>query len=93
MGAKKSVPVDPKEEAKKNARIISRAIRQIERETKKLEADDKKTLAEIKKLAQQNQHVSILSFIYIFLQGPAKVLSKQLVRSRAQVNQQYAMKS
>ena len=54
MGAKKSVPIDPKEEAKKNARIISKAIRQIERETKKLEADDKKTLADIKKLAEKN---------------------------------------
>ena len=54
MGAKKSVPIDPKEEAKMNARIISRAIRRIERETKKLEADDKKTLADIKKLAEKN---------------------------------------
>ena len=34
MGAKKSVPIDPKEEAKKNSRIISRAVRQIEKEIK-----------------------------------------------------------
>ena len=67
MGAKKSVPIDPKEEAKKNARIISKAIRQLDRETKKLESDDKKTLAEIKKLAQQNQHVSKNSLPDIFL--------------------------
>ena len=67
MGAKKSVPIDPKEEAKKNARIISKAIRQLDRETKKLESDDKKTLAEIKKLAQQNQHVSKNSLSDIFL--------------------------
>ena len=59
MGAKKSVPIDPKEEAKKNKRIISKAIRQIERETKQLEAADKKTLADIKKMAEKNQHVSI----------------------------------
>ena len=59
MGAKKSVPIDPAEEAKKNSRIIKRAIRQIERETKKLEADDKKTLTQIKALAEKNQHVSI----------------------------------
>ena len=54
MGAKKSVPIDPKEEAKKNKRIISKAIRQIERETKQLEAADKKTLADIKKMAEKN---------------------------------------
>ena len=50
--------LDPKEEAKKNKRTISRAIRQIERERTKLQAQEVKTLAEIKKLAQKNMHVS-----------------------------------
>ena len=38
-------------------------------------------LAEIKKLAKNNQH------------GPAKILSKDLVRMRNQVNQYYSMTS
>ena len=62
--------VDPKEQAKENKRVITRAIRNIERENKKLQGQEAKTLKEIKTLAQKNQH------------GPAKLMSKDLVRSR-----------
>ena len=59
--------------------MISKAIRTIEREQKKLIAQEGKLLKEIKALAVKNQH------------GPAKILSKDLVRTRAQVNQYYNM--
>ena len=70
---------DPKEVAKENQRMLKRAIRTIEREQKKLQNGEAKLLKEIKALAQKNQH------------GPAKILSKDLVRQRAQVNQYYTM--
>ena len=73
--------IDPKEQAKQNKRTITRAIRQIERERNKLQAQEAKTLKEIKNLAMKNQH------------GPAKIMSKDLVRSRAQVNMYYTMAS
>jgi len=70
---------DPKEVAKENQRMLKRAIRTIEREQKKLQNGEAKLLKEIKALAQKNQH------------GPARILSKDLVRQRAQVNQYYTM--
>lgn len=57
MGAKES-KIDPAEEAKKQGKVINKAIRQIERELKKSEADQKKTLKLIKDMATKNQHVS-----------------------------------
>jgi len=46
-----------------------------------LQAQEKKLLADIKVLATKNQH------------GPAKILSKDLVRARKQVDQYYVMSS
>ena len=62
---------DPKELARENKRTISRAIRQIERERTKLQNQEAKTLKQIKDLAIKNQH------------GPAKLMSKDLVRARS----------
>lgn len=73
--------IDPKEVAKQNKRMIDRSIRTIEREQKKLQAQEKKLLAEIKVLATKNQH------------GPAKIMAKDLIRTRAQINQYYTMTS
>ena len=70
----KQPEVDAKEVAKQNKRQIQKAIRTIDREQKKLQAQEKKLLADIKVLATKNQH------------GPAKILSKDLVRARKQVN-------
>ena len=64
----------PAEEAKQNKRIVDRAVRQIDRERVKLQNNEKKMLEEIKKLAKKNQH------------GPARILSKDLIRMRNQVN-------
>ena len=69
----------PEEIAKENKRMLSRAIRTVEREQKKLQNQEAKLLKDIKALAQKNQH------------GPAKILSKDLVRTRSQVNQYYTM--
>lgn len=77
----KQPEVDPKEVAKQNKRQIQKAIRTIDREQKKLQAQEKKLLADIKVLATKNQH------------GPAKILSKDLVRARKQVDQYYVMSS
>jgi len=66
----KAPEVDPKEVARQNKRMISKSIRTVEREQKKLMGQEAKLLKEIKALATKNQH------------GPAKVLSKDLVRSR-----------
>ncbi len=71
----------PKELARENKRIVERAVRQIERERGKLEGNEKKILEEIKKLAKKNQH------------GPAKAMSKDLIRTRNQVSQYYNMQS
>jgi charged multivesicular body protein 2A len=75
----KAPEVDPKEVARQNKRMISKSIRTVEREQKKLMAQEAKLLKDIKALATKNQH------------GPAKLLSKDLVRQRAQVNQYYTM--
>ena len=73
--------IDPKEQARQHKRTLQRAIRQIERERTKLQNQEAKTLKQIKDLAVKNQH------------GPAKLMSKDLVRSRAQVNMYYTMAS
>jgi hypothetical protein len=44
MGASPPPKEDPVEVAKKQERIVKKAIRDIERETKKLEGDEKKVL-------------------------------------------------
>eukprot|EP00347_Sterkiella_histriomuscorum_P009570 403340698 len=71
----------PKELARQNKRIVDKAVRQIDRERTKLQSNETKMLEEIKKLAKKNQH------------GPAKILSKDLVRGRSQVGQYYVMAS
>ena len=73
--------IDPKEQAKQNKRTITKAIRQIDRERTKLQNQEAKTLKQIKDLAMKNQH------------GPAKIMSKDLVRSRTQVKMYYTMAS
>jgi charged multivesicular body protein 2A len=75
----KAPEVDPKEVARQNKRMITKSIRTVEREQKKLMAQETKLLKDIKALATKNQH------------GPAKLLSKDLVRQRAQVNSYYTM--
>ena len=77
----KAPKLTPEEEAKQNKRAIQKTIRQIERERTKLQNQEAKTLKQIKDLATKNQH------------GPAKIMSKDLVRSRQQVNMYYTFAS
>ena len=65
--------------AKEQQKVINRAIRQIEKDRTKMEKSEVEVLKKVKDLANKNQH------------GPAKILSKELVRSRAQVNKMYTM--
>ena len=82
MGGGESKPkLTPKEEAKQNKRTVDKAARHIEREQTKLTNQEKKCLDDIKKLAAKNQH------------GPAKIMAKNLVRMRQQVNSMYQMKA
>ncbi|CDW81444.1 snf7 family protein [Stylonychia lemnae] len=66
---------------KQNKRLIERAARKIDRERVKMEGQEKKHKQEITKLAKQGQHAA------------AKILSKDIVRIRSQVNQYYMMNS
>lgn len=50
--------------------MIDKSVRTVEREQKKLQAQEAKLLKEIKALATKNQH------------GPAKIMAKDLVRTR-----------
>ena len=75
----KQAKLDPKEEIKQNKRVIRKAIRDIERNRKKAEANEAKLLKDIKAMAMKNEH------------GPAKIMSKDLVRQRMQVKQSYLM--
>ena len=61
--------------------MIDKAVRTVEREQKKLQNQEVKLLQEIKALAMKNKH------------GPAKILSKDLVRARKQIDQYYMMTS
>ena len=71
----------PKELARQNKRTVEKAARQVDRERQKLQNNETKMLQEIKKLAKANQH------------GPAKIMSKDLVRMRNQISQYYVMSS
>ena len=82
MGGGNSKPeLTPKELARQNKRTVDKAVRQIEREQTKLSNSEKKCLEDIKKLAAKNQH------------APAKIMCKNLVRTRQQVNSMYQMRA
>jgi len=77
----KQVKIDPKEAAREQKRIITRANRKLEREIKGLERQEAKTMKEVKRLAQAGQH------------NAAKILSKDIARNRTQRNQYRTMAS
>jgi len=66
---------------KKNKRMIDRAIRDLDRERVKLQQAEKKTIADIKKAARDNQVAS------------AKIMAKDLVRSRKHITKFYQMQT
>ena len=73
--------IDPKEAAKEQKKIITRAQRKLERESKKLETHEAKMMKEVKKMAQNNQHAA------------AKIMAKDIARNRQQRTQYLTMSS
>ncbi|KAL9257379.1 Vacuolar protein sorting-associated protein 2 homolog 1-like protein [Drosera capensis] len=71
----------PAELLRENKRMLDRSIREIERERQGLQAQEKKLIAEIKKSAKQGQ------------MGAVRVMAKDLIRTRHQVEKFYKLKS
>ncbi|GMN29180.1 hypothetical protein TIFTF001_041284 [Ficus carica] len=73
---------------RENKRMLDKSIREIERERQGLQTQEKKLIAEIKKSAKQGQMDSGFSG-----DGAVKVMAKDLVRTRHQVEKFYKLKS
>nr|XP_043625119.1 vacuolar protein sorting-associated protein 2 homolog 1 [Erigeron canadensis] len=71
----------PAELLRENKRMIDKSIREIERERQGLQTQEKKLIAEIKKSAKQGQ------------MGAVKVMAKDLIRTRHQIEKFYKLKS
>eukprot|EP01067_Filipodium_phascolosomae_P006596 Filipodium_phascolosomae@DN487_c0_g1_i1.p1 len=79
MGANNQKPLP--EQLRENKRAIQRSIRELDREREKMQIQEKKLIADIKKNAQNNQ------------MGAAKIMAKDLVRTRKHIEKCYEMKS
>jgi len=66
---------------RENQRLLKRSVREIERERTTLQQQEKKIIIEIKKSAKQGQ------------MGAAKIMAKDLVRTRNQIQKFYKMKT
>jgi len=71
----------PREVIRENQRLLNRSVREIERERAGLQQQEKKIIVEIKKSAKQGQ------------MGAAKIMAKDLVRTRNQIQKFYKMKT
>jgi len=71
----------PQEIIKEHQRTINKAIREIERERGRLQRSEGKTILDIKKAARDGQ------------MGAAKIMAKDLVRTRKHVEKMYRMKT
>ncbi|PPD96994.1 hypothetical protein GOBAR_AA25448 [Gossypium barbadense] len=71
----------PAELLRENKRMLDKSIREIERERQGLQNQEKKLIAEIKKTAKQGQ------------MGAVKVMAKDLIRTRHQIEKFYKLKS
>ncbi|XP_054785803.1 vacuolar protein sorting-associated protein 2 homolog 1-like [Prosopis cineraria] len=71
----------PAELLRENKRMLDKSIREIERERQSLQSQEKKLIAEIKKTAKQGQ------------MGAVRVMAKDLVRTRHQIEKFYKLKS
>ncbi|KAF5743076.1 putative Charged multivesicular body protein 2a [Tripterygium wilfordii] len=66
---------------RENKRMLDKSIREIERERQGLQTQEKKLISEIKKSAKQGQ------------MGAVKVMAKDLIRTRHQIEKFYKLKS
>jgi len=71
----------PQEMMREQQRLVQRSIREIDRERMQLQNNEKKTIIEIKKLAKQGQVPA------------AKILAKDLVRTRGYITKMYTMRA
>jgi len=71
----------PQELMREQQRLVQRSIREIDRERMALQNNEKKTIIEIKKLAKQGQVPA------------AKILAKDLVRTRSYITKMYTMRA
>ncbi|XP_054792488.1 vacuolar protein sorting-associated protein 2 homolog 1 [Prosopis cineraria] len=71
----------PAELLRENKRMLDKSIREIERERQGLQSQEKKLISEIKKSAKQGQ------------MGAVRVMAKDLVRTRHQIEKFYKLKS
>ncbi|CAI0387439.1 unnamed protein product [Linum tenue] len=71
----------PAELLRENKRMLDKSIREIERERQGLQTQEKKLIAEIKKNAKQGQ------------MGAVKIMAKDLIRTRHQIEKFYKLKS
>eukprot|EP01100_Stratorugosa_tubuloviscum_P004642 TRINITY_DN2167_c4_g1_i1.p1 TRINITY_DN2167_c4_g1~~TRINITY_DN2167_c4_g1_i1.p1 ORF type:complete len:233 (-),score=106.65 TRINITY_DN2167_c4_g1_i1:32-688(-) len=71
----------PREMIRENQRLIKKAQRELEREIRGLESQEKRTIMEIKQLANKNQMPA------------AKLLAKEIVRNRKQVEKLYKLRT
>ena len=71
----------PQEQMREQQRLVQRSIREIDRERMALQQNEKKTIIEIKKLAKQGQVPA------------AKILAKDLVRTRSYITKMYTMRA
>jgi len=71
----------PAELLRENKRMLDKSIREIERERQGLQTQEKKLIVEIKKSAKQGQ------------MGAVRVMAKDLIRTRHQIEKFYKLKS
>ncbi|KAG7013995.1 Vacuolar protein sorting-associated protein 2-like 1 [Cucurbita argyrosperma subsp. argyrosperma] len=71
----------PAELLRENKRMLDKSIREIERERQGLQSQEKKLIVEIKKNAKQGQ------------MGAVKIMAKDLIRTRHQIEKFYKLKS
>nr|XP_043622689.1 vacuolar protein sorting-associated protein 2 homolog 1-like [Erigeron canadensis] len=71
----------PAELLRENKRMLDRSIREIERERQGLQTQEKKLIVEIKKNAKQGQ------------MGAVRILAKDLIRTRNQIEKFFKLKS
>nr|DAD43559.1 TPA_asm: hypothetical protein HUJ06_001789 [Nelumbo nucifera] len=71
----------PAELLRENKRMLDKSIREIERERQGLQTQEKKLITEIKKSAKQGQ------------MGAVRIMAKDLIRTRHQIEKFYKLKS
>eukprot|EP01120_Amphizonella_sp_Union-15-10_P008338 TRINITY_DN2988_c0_g2_i1.p1 TRINITY_DN2988_c0_g2~~TRINITY_DN2988_c0_g2_i1.p1 ORF type:complete len:244 (-),score=65.17 TRINITY_DN2988_c0_g2_i1:85-765(-) len=69
----------PRQVLREHQRTITRAMRELERERRRLEQSEKKVISEIRRVAKQGQ------------MGAARIMAKDLVRTRKHIEKMYKM--